>query len=79
MIIQIRQRPVLLNRYASRAVKSPEFFDFIAERFDTSESGCSFDITVGPLMKSLGFFRMKRVPADESSHIPPASRRRALV
>ena len=45
----------------------PELFDFIAEAMRYHrDSGGTFDITVGPLMKAWGFFRGEgRVPSDE--------------
>ena len=49
-----------LNREAADGplAVDPELFDFVAECMKYSrESGGSFDITVGPLMKAWGFFR----------------------
>jgi thiamine biosynthesis lipoprotein len=49
-----------LNREAARGpvTVEPELFDFIAESLRYSrESDGAFDITVGPLMKTWGFFR----------------------
>ncbi|MBS1788476.1 MAG: FAD:protein FMN transferase [Acidobacteria bacterium] len=53
---------------ASQPVKvEPELFDFISECLRYSrESGGAFDITVGPLMKTWGFFRGEgRMPKPE--------------
>jgi len=57
-----------INREADRhpVAVSQELFDFIAEamRYDR-ESGGTFDITVGPLMKAWGFFRGEgRLPSE---------------
>ncbi len=58
-----------LNRKASlEAVKAePELFDFIAECLRYSrESDGAFDVTVGPLLKTWGFFRGEgRMPKPE--------------
>ena len=59
----------LLNRAAAAGpvAVEPELFDFIAESLRYSrESDGAFDITVGPLMKTWGFFRGGgRLPAAE--------------
>ena len=46
---------------------APELFDFIADAMRYHrESGGTFDITVGPLMKAWGFFRGEgRLPSDD--------------
>jgi thiamine biosynthesis lipoprotein len=58
-----------LNREAALGpvAVDPELFDFIAESLRYSrDAGGAFDITVGPLMKSWGFFRGGgRVPSDD--------------
>ena len=57
-----------LNREAAGGAVTvePELFDFIAESLRYArESGGAFDITVGPLMKTWGFFRGGgRLPSD---------------
>ena len=57
-----------LNREAARGavMVEPELFDFIARSLGYArESGGAFDITVGPLMKTWGFFRGGgRLPSD---------------
>ncbi|HVR69968.1 MAG TPA: FAD:protein FMN transferase [Vicinamibacteria bacterium] len=58
-----------LNREADKEPVrvEPELFDFIAEALRYSrESDGAFDITVGPLMKTWGFFRGEgRLPGDD--------------
>jgi FAD:protein FMN transferase len=58
-----------VNREAARhPVKvEPELFDFIVDAFRYNrDSDGAFDITVGPLMKTWGFYRGEgRVPRDE--------------
>lgn len=57
-----------LNREAAQGAVTlePELFDFIAQSLAYArESGGAFDITVGPLMKTWGFFRGGgRLPSD---------------
>jgi FAD:protein FMN transferase len=57
-----------LNREAAQGAVAvePELFDFIAASLRYArESGGAFDITVGPLMKTWGFFRGGgRLPSD---------------
>ena len=58
-----------LNREAARrpVTVEPELFDFIADamRYNHDSDG-AFDITVGPLMKTWGFFRGEgRVPSED--------------
>jgi thiamine biosynthesis lipoprotein len=58
-----------LNRDAARrpVTVEPELFDFIADAMQyTRDSGGAFDVTVGPLMKTWGFFRGEgRVPSED--------------
>ena len=59
----------LVNREAAQhpVTVEPELFDFIADAMRYNrDSGGTFDITVGPLMKAWGFFRGDgRVPSDD--------------
>ncbi len=62
-----------LNRDAAThpVAVEPELFDFIAEalRFNR-DSGGAFDITVGPLMKTWGFFRGDgRLPSEDELRV----------
>src|SRR5256885_13138272 len=58
-----------INREAAQhpVAVEPELFDFIVDAMRYQrESGGTFDITVGPLMKAWGFFRGEgRMPSED--------------